>query len=509
MIFVGAGLSCSYTLLHYMNLAEALQKREKVKLLVLDKQDEFWTGIPYGPRSGFGSLTITSLKEFLPDNERELFITWLEENVGWVGDRKTERGIRFSAGWLKDNETYILSKSWEKMFLPRHVFGVYLKERVKASLDAAVKKGTVEYRLVTADVKDICRMDEGYEVRARTTADRPVSFSGRKVILAIGSPPKQPLHRRTNAFFGSNVCLIEDIYDPNLDDNIELINTCLKKANDTDKNNLLIVGSNASALEVLYNLKQRLTLPNAIPQVYVLSPDGLFPNRINEDSKAVNYTAAHLAALKNKKSYTAHQLLEAVKRDTGIAHEHGVEISDIYQSMSTLIIELLNALKAVEQEKFVVKYGVEIGKFQRRAGREYLDVVNSLRSKNSIDFIKGKFVKLIPKTNGEFEFTYRDKNTGREKTFPEQIKIAINCIGFQNLSDSVSLIKRLVDQKICQINGSNRGFLINENFESSENFYVIGPLVAGNMNCRLRVWHAESCARIFFLSKQLAEVLIR
>jgi hypothetical protein len=42
----------------------------------------------------------------------------------------------------------------------------------------------------------------------------------------------------------------------------------------------------------------------------------------------------------------------------------------------------------------------------------------------------------------------------------------------------------------------------------SKNCYLMGPLVAGNIDGNFKIWHAESCQRIINLSKQLAEVLI-
>ena len=51
-----------------------------IRLAVLNKSREFWTGIPYGKRSGQQASIITPLKEFLPRPERDRFIKWLENN---------------------------------------------------------------------------------------------------------------------------------------------------------------------------------------------------------------------------------------------------------------------------------------------------------------------------------------------------------------------------------------------------------------------------------------------
>jgi hypothetical protein len=37
----------------------------------------------------------------------------------------------------------------------------------------------------------------------------------------------------------------------------------------------------------------------------------------------------------------------------------------------------------------------------------------------------------------------------------------------------------------------------------------MGPLVAGNIIGKVKVWHAESCTRIIQLSQTLAEILAR
>jgi uncharacterized NAD(P)/FAD-binding protein YdhS len=63
LAFVGSG---SLHLLYFTFIdTGACTAKSKVKILVIDKADEFWVGIPYGNRSGFNSLIITSLKDFL------------------------------------------------------------------------------------------------------------------------------------------------------------------------------------------------------------------------------------------------------------------------------------------------------------------------------------------------------------------------------------------------------------------------------------------------------------
>jgi len=173
------------------------------------------------------------------------------------------------------------------------------------------------------------------------------------------------------------------------------------------------------------------------------------------------------------------------------------------------MIELLNGLNTDEQRNFVCRYGVEIGKLQRRAGWEYLNVVDELIASGKLQFIKGKYLKQVVASDGRFHFEYMDTSEKVTKQFPLSIDIVINCIGAENLNYSSStLIQNLTKQKICEVNGSEKGFTVNENFESAEHFFIIGPLLSGTLNSKLRIWHAESCPRIFFLAQQLASSLI-
>jgi uncharacterized NAD(P)/FAD-binding protein YdhS len=502
--FIGAGLSCSYSLIHFINVAEQSGRKYRYRILIIDKTNEFWTGIPYGVRSGFESLTITSLKEFIPPGELEIFIEWLmQDSCGMMSDNPKSEDYLFPS-WIVRNREAISTNQWERIFIPRYLFGIYLNERMKVLLEKATKKGILEYELVTAEVTDVEKLEAGYAITANGEKG-PLFFKTRKVILSIGSPPKKHLNNINGSL--SSPLFVENMYEPNLQQNVEQIDTYLKILSGQRLKNAIILGSNASALEMLYNLYSAIDLKH-IHKFYILSPDGVFPSRINDDNRLKDYVPINLTYLKNQSSYTSAQILEAVKKDTEMAQKENISLSDIFHAMSEIIIELLNKLSFEEQKKFVSNDGVQIGRFQRRAGKEYLDIVDTLIQQDKIEFIRGRFTKLIEEKEHQFTIEYFEAYNNQSKTFPAPIDIIINCVGFQELDNSSSeLIRNLIKKKICIVNDSKRGFEVNERFESCKDFFVIGPLLAGNLNSRLRVWHAESCPRIFSLSQQLAEVL--
>ena len=88
--FIGSGLSSTFTLIEYINQLEEMPSlktshgNDSVRIIMFEKDSWLWGGIPYGRRSGFTSLIITPLDEFLPESELSSFIEWMSENIDWL-----------------------------------------------------------------------------------------------------------------------------------------------------------------------------------------------------------------------------------------------------------------------------------------------------------------------------------------------------------------------------------------------------------------------------------------
>ncbi|MFV8345407.1 FAD/NAD(P)-binding protein [Flavobacterium sp. ZB4P13] len=510
LAFVGSGIACTYTIIHFIHLLEQAPLNQKVQILVIDKADEFWVGIPYGNRSGFNSLIITSLKDFVSIDELELFKIWLKQNINWVFKDFQERNGTLSSDWLENNEKRMAENAWDDLYLPRYIFGYFLRERVIVLLESAVKKNLLDYQLLKADVTDIQKNNALYKLTVKDNFSNELEIESWKIILSIGSPPKKYLCTLGKDESLSGVSLIEDLYQPKLEVNIKQIYETLKKSENREQNNILIVGSNASALEATYNIMDISGMDNLINKFYFLSSDGAFPYRIdNGQINLDDYKLVALNSLKNISKITSKQILEAVKKDVELMKTLKINIADIVCHMSNIINDLISKLSAYEQKIFANKHGVEIGKFQRKAGKEYCDVVGNLSLVNKLENLKGKFVRLVFQEEKFAHVEYVESRTLVKKTFATPVKCIINCSGFEDLTvhSSSELIHSLIINNICRANTSKRGFKVNENFEANNNFFIMGPLLAGNSNKKMMIWHVESCTRICFLSKQLARVL--
>jgi uncharacterized NAD(P)/FAD-binding protein YdhS len=514
LAIIGAGISSAYTLIHYISLLEQRAATGKtyqpVKIIVTEKSAEFWTGIPYGSKSGRNALLIAPLKEFIPQQqEREHFIGWLNENRDRVFDPQAYNKGELSRKWLQANQVEMDLGLWDDLFIPRHVFGLYLKQRMSGILATATTIGLIEIDLVTSEVLDVRRSEDIYRIDLALADASHVHFSASKLVLAIGSPPNVAFEQARSHDAERDICYIDNMYEPSLDFNIDRICKSLAQFEPQSPRQILIVGSNAGTLDTLYSLNNSKTLTNLVDKFVIVSPNAAFPHRINREVVQINYSPEHLIALVKSEFFTAKQIFAAVQQDVAAATARNINISDIYSDISKVVMQGLNQLSFSEQKQFVSRYAVEIGKLQRRAGGEYLDVVDDSIAQNKLEFLKGKFVKYFPLPTGGAGCEYIDGEDGQQKVFDAPIGVIINCAGFQDVTKSSSvLIQNLIRREICIPNESNRGFVIDKDFEASKNCYLMGPLVAGNIDGNFKVWHAESCQRIISLSQHLATVLL-
>ena len=505
---IGSGVSCAYTLIHLIERLEAAAPAKPVRLVVLEKTGDFWKGVPYGPQSGRHSLMITATREFLPEPERGWFLDWLKGRGEKVFNPLARKDRNLSTKWLSANASAIQNGGLEDAYLPRFVFGLYLRDRLTNLLRRATRTGLIEHTPVTAEVTDIKRVGGKYRIMTTGGKGAGIEFQASQVVLAIGSPPNCCLEGWQPEDMPAEVCYVDNIYEPSLERSLERIQQSVAAGRKEGRDQVLVIGSNAAAIEMLYSVVNSARAQGAIGKFIVVSPSGTFPSRITAQPVPGNYSPQHLIALAGSRRTTARMILSAMQQDVAEAEAQHLNLGDLHAVMSAAFLNALNRLSFSEQGKFVSKYAVELGKLQRRAGPEYCDVVDELAATGRLTFLKGRFVRLLPRKDGGPGCEYVPTGSRRSARCRAPIAAVVNCAGFQDLTASSSpLIRNLVRRGICKPNASTRGFVINEKFEAADGFYVMGPLVAGTLNKTVRVWHAESCSRIIALSKQLAGVL--
>jgi len=498
IIIAGSGIACTTTVISlFRKLIDSLTQ-QTISITVIEKHHEFWTGIPYGNRSSVNALTITSIADFFTDEkERDLFFEWFKLNKQELLSGYLTDGGLGASEWLQRNKTAIDNEDWEKVYLPRFMFGRYLNEILKDLLQVVESKQLVKLTLIIAEVINATPVDDQYEVTLEYPDKTQSKLIARKLVIATGSAPVM------NIAVDDSVTLINNLYEPTVNDNIAKLETALTNVANVADRNVLLVGSNASSIEFLYLLAGLPHITSLINKLVVVSKSGLLPYHIL-DKELVHYSTENLDQLKKVEGYDIKTLVTAAMQDIKAAVKDGVIIPHIDRIIS-YTFELMERLGEEARKQFIGIYGMQLSNLFRRSGADYKGGEAALYQTQKLTLLKGAFV------NVESGFlNYTDPQTGEQNRYDNPFKVVINCTGADDLDKSSSrLIHSLVHEDIAKVNLSGKGFYVNENFEAAPNLYIIGPLLGGNMNSRIHFWHLENASRLMYLAPFLADCLLQ
>ncbi len=499
LLFVGSGISSSFTLLNCLDKIDNSTNTNTVKIDIIDKGGEFITGIPYGSRSGFSVLLITSLRDFLPEPELGKFIDWLNNNKKWLLDRFKKEGGVLSEKWLEKHSLEISNNDWYDIFIPRAFFGKYLSEKIHRKIEILQIENKVDVKFIDGNVVDIEKEDDTFSIKLEDKE----RLKSERVIFSIGSMPINYLWGNKTVVEKDNLLVINNPYKPNLKTVLKTIEQYSIKNN--NKLNVLIVGTNASGLELLYKLNDENQIADKISNFTFLSTQGLIPNATVDEERKEKFNPKHLNDLQTETTLSAEQIANAAFKDLDYAEEIDLGAASTVSKISSAFGTLLGKLDKKELKKFACKYGNDIGRRQRCAGQHYLETIDRLTEQGRFSHIAGRFNDLVEK-NGNYYLDYLDTKTQKILQKDEPIHLVINCIGSMNFNNenAPSIIKNLIEKGYCKPNESQIGFDVNFNFEAIDKLHIMGPLLAGNIIDDKPIWHVEHCGRIIWLSKLLS-----
>lgn len=497
--FIGSGLSSTFTLIEYINQLEEMPSlktsdgNDLVRIIMFEKDSWLWGGIPYGRRSGFTSLIITPLDEFLPESELSTFIDWMCENIDWlIVPFKKNAGNR-SKKWLENCEEKIRLKKSARIHIPRYFFGMFIWEKLKNACSASNK--SIKLDFINAEVSSIKQNEIG---SFNICVNSEITFSVNQILLGIGIPQIRSLGEINTKL--NDVVFLKDPYLPDLESSITMISNFVKKR---ESSKILVVGANASALELIYQITNYIDVDKNNLYFTVMSPQGKLPDLFIKD-KQTKFKADSLNKLSSPGAeITADMILNALKQDLDYADKNNFDISDTLPIFTNHVGGLVQRLSKIEKQKFISFHGVEIGRLQRRAGLEYTQPVEELSLLNRLDIIKGKFVNFS-KDNGMTKVLF--KKDKASETQIDRYDVVINCAGSSGLTEAgmSPLLKQLIESGICTSTSSKHGLKVGDNFEVMPGFYINGPLLAGNVVGEMGIWHVEHCGRIIGFAKKIA-----
>ncbi|WP_025739887.1 FAD/NAD(P)-binding protein [Aquimarina pacifica] len=502
LTFIGSGISSSFTILQFLNKIKDQEVKRKITINVIDKYSEFHLGIPYGERSGFSVHLITSLKNFLPEPELGVFIEWLNKNKYWLLDEFRKEGGELAANWIDTHSERIQNNDWEPLFVPRRFFGKYLEEKITECISHAKQKGQIAINYIEAEAIDLDKNNGGYKIILK---NKNIIYS-KKVVLSVGSLPVRYLWKNAPLVEEEKLLFVNNPYQPELKKVLKKIDQFVSNRKN-ENTNVLIVGANASGLELLYKLNDVEGIASKINKFTVLSTQGLLPDAVPDEERMKTFVPNNLKALSNASSLTAKEIADATYKDLDYADEINLGPASTVGIISSAFGALLGKLDEEELRTFACRYGNDIGRRQRCAGFHYSKNIDQLKKEERFDHIAGRFVTINKADTNEYFLEYLDTASGTNMVSDVPVHLVINCVGSTNFSqeDVPELLANVVQKGFCKPNNSRIGIDVNEALEASDNLHIVGPLLAGNLLEGKAVWHVEHCGRIIWLSKLLSE----
>nr|VTO95158.1 hypothetical protein BIN_B_00636 [Mycobacterium riyadhense] len=505
IVFIGSGVACSMTLLE---MADALLSSPtappKLRIAVVERDEQFWCGIAYGRRSSIGSLAIQKLDDFADEPEKSAYSAWLERNKQrWLGFFQ-QAGGEAAARWICDNREALDGNRWGELYLPRFAFGAFISEQVNAAIVTLGVRDLAEIVTIRADAMTADCAAGRYVIGLNPSGDGPTAIAADKVVVSIGSPP-------TKAIFAGEsepaFTYINDFYSPGGESNLERLRQSLDRVEPLEKRNVLVVGSNATSLEALYLMRHDPRIRERVHSITVISRSGALPYQICDEPTEFEFP--RLSTLLSAEAVAAADLMSAIREDLGTAAERSLNIVDLYDSVGALLRQALHKMDLAQQEEFFCTHGMNFTKLVRRAGRDCRQASEELAADGTLSLLAGEVVRVDACASGQPFATMTYRAAGAEHSHPVPFAAVVNCGGFEELDGCSSpFLVGAMRNGLCRPNRTNRGLLVNDDFEASPDFCVIGPLVGGNFNPKIRFWHVESAPRIRSLAKSLAASLL-
>ena len=501
---VGSGIASTITLVElFETILRDPGPSGKLAIKVIEKTDEFWKGIPYGNRSSVNALTITSVLDFIYEPERPAFFKWLKDTKDtWVTYYSANGGLT-GERWLKNNLPLIEKEDWATIYVPRFLFGNYMREKLAVLITEVESKALVSLDLVQAEAVDVKIVAGGiHEVMLEYPGQKTATLLTHKLVIATGSAPV----RRMCDIPGNKAIYINDIYEPSASENLERLKHALSKTADLAARNVLIIGSNASSIELLYLLEGLPELRSLISKTVIISPSGILPYHTSTESLK-EHPLPNLDKLQAESDYNIQTLVDAAADDIKLALRDGANM-DYVGTVIGNTLRLLDVLDESDKKAFYGIHAIRLRNMFRRSGPEYKNVAESLLDLQEVTNLKGKFLNTSATENGVL-LNYLDTETGDLKTCPLTFKAIVNCSGSDDLDQSSSrLLCNMVSSHLGKMNLSGKGFEVNEKFEISPGLYIMGPLLGGNMNKLIHFWQLENAGRLMYLAPYLVKELL-
>jgi uncharacterized NAD(P)/FAD-binding protein YdhS len=505
LVFIGGGLSSSLTLVYLLKQLGPHPVREGrnssfpgLHLAVLDRDGEFGAGFPYGHlahpmfllNETVRTMDICGLWDWLVAH-RDHWLNMLQHNPSTPVKAWLQMNQPALSNATRDPAQYL------ELYLPRCVFGLFMRELLCASIERAREDSKAKVDLITGEAISLTRVSDA---SVRIGLRNGCVVRSRRAFLGLGSlPPRPALDLKTAPGY------VHDLYRQGPESLRALCAPSLSPR--TKPRKAVIIGSNSAAMEAIYAIRWDHELSSELDEVLVISPSGSLPDGKPSRRRRAFETKRIRQLARDATESTADDLLAALLYDVERAKRAGYTSLD-YSSAAIESFPLAFARLSLDQQRcFVEHCGARFTALNRHTPPEYADAAESLMKSGKLHLLRGRVTAIEQHAADLFVIV----DTEDEEQVSVQSAVVINCRGSERLNMTCDpLLCNILEQRnVARINAMGNGIAVTPSFEASPGIFVMGPLLACHSSDVNHIWNLESAPRIHALTERLAAVILK
>jgi uncharacterized NAD(P)/FAD-binding protein YdhS len=451
---IGGGFSGTILVRHLVN-----QTNKKLDIILFNYTNKLSGGVAYNPKSKRLLLNVIASKMSAFPDQPNHFVEWCLKN-----------------GLAKENESSILASS----FLPRAVYGQYLKDIWNETIEISRKNGHELNVFEEEEVQNVQKTNGAYNLKSKN-----YSLNVDFVVLATGNElPGNP--EILNPSFFHSEYYHQNPWKINL-------------SNFKNDQPILIIGNGLTMVDTVIELRE-----NGFNQKIVsVSPNGfnILPHR--------NFTFEYKGLLTQISE--KHSLLEIVtifNQELKRLNEFGISAEPLIDSLRPNTQKIWKRLSLSEKRLFLKRLRHLWGVARHRIPFVSYDFIQKQQIENRLEILAGKIIDISVQ-NGIVHAEVFDKkrNTKIKHTFSN----VINCTGpetnISRLGDC--LLLNMLNEELIVQDELNLGIQVNEQFQvidkegrTSSAIFAMGNLIKGVL------WESTAINELRSQAKYISEKLV-
>jgi uncharacterized NAD(P)/FAD-binding protein YdhS len=469
VVLVGGGVSSLSVMLR---LAQQRTLRPGSRLAVVDTDGETGGGVAYGRHVHPAFLLNDRITKI--DRTGLGLGAWLVENAAGVLDRLSRYDDVRVRRWIRCYGAQLLQGDVAELYVPRAVFGRFARLQFEQARRRLVEQG-VAVDVVTATLQDMTKTHTGWELHVTPSA----TLHALSVVLGIGGPVADAASAHPRYVAGH----------PGMD--LPAAERVVLQASGGD---VLLLGSAASAVEIVYCVEGNPDLRSAFRRVVAISPSGRLPDGLGSPS-APPFVADALL----RDSNSADDLMADLAADVQTARHAGLGLPDAYQALHAAFVTRFRRMDATEKKRVTDLHVPTYLTLMRKTSTVYASGARRLLAREQLVYVPGR-VAAVSTVGNEVHVTLQDGRSLRGA-------VALDCRGFGKAVRN-PLLGRLMTAGVVETNDSNMGGIrVNTRLEAAPGLVVLGPLLAGTPRTGDHIWHLEDIPRIYEIAEDVVRTL--